>query len=105
MNQAIDRQIDSRRSLSKLNRINACLKKLSRNLIPLNYTSVGPFDHDLAIPILPLPGLGSVSRLSQLNPQEEDFKFLKTELIRQQNRVVHLFNQCCEAIQELGPEG
>jgi hypothetical protein len=66
---------------------------------------VGPFDHDLAIPIPPLPGLGSVSRLSQLNPQEEDFKFLKTELIRQQNRVVHLFNQCCEAIQELGLEG
>jgi len=105
MNQAIDRQIDSRRSLSKLNRINACLIKLSRNLIPLNYTSVGPFDHDLAIPIPPLPGLGSVSRLSQLNPQEEDFKFLETDLIHQQNRVVHHFNQCCEAIQELGLEG
>jgi hypothetical protein len=103
LNRMIDRDIPSRRNPHQWDRVNSCLMKVSRNLIPLVYTSGEPFDHDLAIPLSPIPTLAAFSGLSQFNPQEEDFKFLETELIRKQNRVCHLLHQASEAIQESIP--
>ena len=103
LNRMIDQEITSKRKPLKWDRLNSCLMKVSRNLIPLNYTSGEPFDHDLAVPMPPLPALAAFARLSQLNPQEDDFKFLETELIRKQNRVCHLLQQASEAIQESIP--
>jgi len=102
LNRVIDVEIESKGKESMRNRINSCLMELSRNLIPLHYNFVGPFDHDLAVPLPPVPVLQSLSMLSKMNSDKDDFKFLKTELMRSQNRVIHHFNQCIEAISGLG---
>jgi hypothetical protein len=103
LNRMIDQDIPLKRNPHQWDRVNSCLMKASRNLIPLTYTSGEPFDHDLAIPMPPIPTLAAFSGLSQFNPQEEDFKFLETELIRKENRVCHLLHQASEAIQESIP--
>jgi hypothetical protein len=76
--------------------------RLSRNLINLNYNFVGPFDHDPAVPLAPLPALQSILLLPKMNPNGNDFKFLKTELTRLETRVIHHLNQSSEAILSLG---
>jgi hypothetical protein len=100
LNRMIDQEITSRRKSFKWDRINSCLMKVSRNLIPLNYASGEEFDHDLAVPMPPIPTLTALSKLSQWKLQEDDLKFLETELIRKQNRVCHLLHQASEAIKE-----
>lgn len=102
MNKFIDDGIDSGKKSIWRNRINDCLMALSRKLITINYNFMGPFDHDLAVPLPPIPALQSISILSRLDAEKDDFKFLGTELIRQQNRVIHSLNQSSEAILELG---
>ncbi|MFN3622202.1 MAG: M28 family metallopeptidase, partial [Nitrososphaerales archaeon] len=44
--------------------VNQCIKRLGRLLVPINYSKVGPFDHDLAIPLPALPILDGVERLA-----------------------------------------
>jgi hypothetical protein len=102
LNRRIDSDIVLRRKPSGQDKINSCLMTLSRNLIHLNYNFVGPFDHDLAVPLAPVPALQSISLLSRMNPNENDFKFLKTELTRLENRVIHYLNQSSEAVLSLG---
>jgi hypothetical protein len=102
LNRAIDVDIESKGKESRQEKINSCLMELSRNLVLLNYNFVGPFDHDLAVPLPPVPVLQSFSILSKMNSDQDDFKFLKTELARCQNRVIHHFNRCIEAISGLG---
>jgi len=68
---------------------NEALKKLGRILIPVNYTKVGRFDQDLAVPIPPIPGLEPVSTLAELKPGSNEYRFLATRLRREANRVLH----------------
>jgi hypothetical protein len=102
LNRKIDGDIVLKRKTFMQDKINSCLMTLSRNLIHLNYNFVGPFDHDLAVPLAPVPAFQSISLLSKMNPNENDFKFLETELTRLENRVIHLLNQSSEAILGLG---
>lgn len=81
-------------------KLNRCLKKLGRSLIPVNYTYSGEFEHDLAIPIPPMPGLQAVVQLAELDPKGDSFRFLRTELLRQGNRVAHALALATEAIAE-----
>jgi hypothetical protein len=102
LNRKIDSDIVLKRKPFGQDKINACLMKLSRNLIHLNYNFVGAFDHDLAVPLAPVPAFQSISLLPKMNPNEDNFKFLKTELTRLENRVIHHLNQSSEAILGLG---
>jgi hypothetical protein len=103
LNRTIDQYITSKGKPLKWDQVNSCLMEVSRKLIPLNYTAGEPFDHDLAIPMPSIPTLAAFSKLPQLNPRVDDFKFLETELIRKQNQVCHLLHQASEAIQESIP--
>jgi len=102
LGKVIDSDTIMKRKTSWQYEINSCLMKLSRNLINLNYNFVGPFDHDLAVPLPPVPVLQSISLLPKMNPNEDDFKFLKTELTRLENRAIHHLNQSSETILSLG---
>ena len=102
LNRKIDSDIVLKRKTFGQDKINSCLMTLSRNLINLNYNFVGPFDHDLAVPLALVPAFQSISLLSKMNPNENDFKFLKTELTRLENRVIHHLDQSSEAILGLG---
>ena len=70
-------------------RANELLLALGRLLIPVGYTRGGPFEHDLALGVEPLPGLADAARLGALDPAGDDFRFLQTRLARERNRVEH----------------
>jgi len=82
----------------ELARINGCLMKLSRILNPVLYTISGKFDHPPAVPTPLLPVLQPVSRLVSLDPDSDEFKFLRTQLARDRNRVSHALSLAVEQI-------
>ena len=73
--------------------VNDVIKKLGRILIPINYTKTGQFDHDLAIPIPPIPVLSDVEKLGKLDPMSDEYRFLYTRLRREYNKVAHALSQ------------
>jgi hypothetical protein len=102
LNRAIDDAKLPKGASVRIEGINSCLMKVSRNLVWLNYHGTGPFDQDPAVPLPPVPLLEPVSMLSKLDPRSDDFKFLKNEIVRLENRVVHSFHQASESILESG---
>ncbi|MBX5445151.1 M28 family peptidase [Sphaerobacter sp.] len=69
--------------------VNDLLMDLSRLLIPVNYTRSGPFEHDLALGTVPVPGLAQAAELARLDPASDEFRFLHAKLVRERNRVEH----------------
>ena len=67
--------------------VNRALMELGRILVPINYTEAGPFGHDLALHTPAVPLLHGASRLAQLDPDGEDHRFLRTQLVRHRNHV------------------
>jgi hypothetical protein len=53
----------------------------------VDYTRTGEFEHDLAVPTEPLPGLADCRKLPGLAGDEDGYHFLRTRLIRERNRV------------------
>lgn len=80
--------------------VNRCLKRISRALIPVDYTRTGQFGQDLAVPTSPLPGLRPVGTLATLDPDSDDYHFLRTALVRERNRLVHGLNEAVRAVDE-----
>jgi hypothetical protein len=74
---------------------NAKLIALGRVLIPVNYTVAGPFEQDFALESGALPGLAGARRLLELDRASSEYRFLKTRLIRERNRILA---GVCEAI-------
>jgi hypothetical protein len=66
---------------------NQALVDLGRILVPLNYTEAGPFEHDLALHVPALPALRGIERLARLDPQTDEHRFLRTQLVRRTNLV------------------
>jgi hypothetical protein len=87
---------------AEIRAINRQIKGLSRLLIPLTYTEIGAFDHDPAWTIPHLPGLQGASDLAHLEPQSDEFHFLRTQLVRNRNQVAFVIRQ---AIDLLGGDG
>ncbi len=81
-------------------RINRCLRSLGRWLIPLDYTRSGQFDHDLAVPTSPLPGLHPAARLGGMTPGTDEYEFLRTRLLRERNRAVFAVREARRAVQQ-----
>jgi len=78
--------------------INDALMQLGRALIPVTYTAAGPFDHDPAAPVSPIPGLQPAARLGALPPGSDDRKALHVRLVRERNKLVHAINTAIDAI-------
>jgi hypothetical protein len=66
---------------------NQLIADLHRVIIPVNFTATGPYDHDLALGTQPVPGLGEVKQLAELSPESTEYRFLRTKLVRERNRV------------------
>lgn len=79
-------------------RLNACIMALGRRLTPINYTLVGEYEHDLALSMQPIPLLQPVRQLAALDPEGDDARFLRTQLVRARNRVWHAFREARNAI-------
>lgn len=80
--------------------INDCLMRLCRILNPVLYTISGKFEQDPAISAPLLPGLQAVARLPALQTVPNEFRFRKTQLARERNRVVHALHQATVLINE-----
>jgi hypothetical protein len=80
--------------------LNRCLMKLSRVLMPVNYSATDPFDMDLAVPIPPLPRLQPVARLAAMDSKSHDFKFLERKMVRERNRVCYALEEAAGLIEE-----
>jgi hypothetical protein len=79
------------------NILNACLKRLSRALVPLASTARGTYGHDV-YGYTPqgtmIPSLYDVPRLGKLAADSEARWMLETRLIRERNRVADTLGDC-----------
>lgn len=66
---------------------NQALMDLGRILVPLNYTEAGPFEHDPALHAPALPALQGMLRLGRLDPDGDEHRFLRAQLVRRRNAV------------------
>jgi hypothetical protein len=76
--------------------LNDALMQIGRALVPINYTATGPFDHDPAVPVPPVPLLQPAARLRTLRPDTDDYLTLVTRLVRDRNRVTHAIHTATE---------
>lgn len=81
-------------------RLNTLLLRLSRILVPLNYASADPFDHDLALPLPAVPLLRGANEIGSLDPSSDAHRFLRTRLMRNQNRVTYDLDRATQLIRE-----
>ncbi len=84
----------------RAHRINQCLMEIGHALIPVDYTALGQFDHDLAVPTSPLPGLSRIPELSGLDTSGSDYQLLLTRLRRERNRAIHGIRSARRAIED-----
>jgi len=82
-------------------RINETIKLLGRLLVPINYSKVGPFDQDLAVPIPAVPVLDPIKDLPKLKPTSDEYRFLQTRLRRESNKVSYAFLQAEKSVTRL----
>jgi hypothetical protein len=82
----------------EIKRVNRQMMALSRRLIPITYTEAGPFEHDPAWPIPFLPGLQGARRMAQMNADSNEYRFLKTELVRQRNALMFALREALEVL-------
>ncbi len=73
-------------------------KALSRILIPITYTAAGQFEHDPAWPMPHIPLLSTAPQLAQLDPESDEYQFLKTKLVRNCNAVSFALRQALEIL-------
>jgi N-acetylated-alpha-linked acidic dipeptidase len=66
---------------------NKLLLRLSRILIPINYTKSGRFAHDPALEVPPFPDLAPIKNIHSLKKDSNEYRFLLTQLQRGRNKV------------------
>jgi hypothetical protein len=76
--------------------LNACMKRLSRTLVPLASTAKGTYGHD-PYGYTPqgtmIPSLFDAPRLAEM-PDREDRWMLETQLVRARNRIADALGDC-----------
>src|SRR5262249_23989244 len=82
--------------------LNACMKRLSRSLVPLASTSKGTYGHD-PYGFTPqgtmIPSLFDVPRYVNMRDGEERW-MLETALVRARNHVCDALDDCCTLIND-----
>jgi hypothetical protein len=96
---ALGRTRGTRRQRDAAEAVNTALIRAGRALIPANYTLTGPFDHDRALPVAPLPSLQPAAQLRDLPSGSMERHALHTRLVRERNKVVHAMETAAEAFE------
>lgn len=68
---------------------NRALIETLRAVISLDYTAAGPFGHDPALNLPPVPSLAPLDDLARLPENSGEARFLRVELVRAANRITH----------------
>lgn len=77
---------------------NETIKDLSRTLTRLNFTSDGQFEQDPAYNRPPYPRFERTTLLTQFDEEEDDHRFVQTELQRAQNDAVYELSRLQEKL-------
>ena len=80
--------------------LNQCMMRLSRVLVPVNYSAVDRFELDAAVPVPALPGLQRVANMGAMDRGTWDFKFLERKMVRERNKVCHALEEAVTLIEE-----
>jgi hypothetical protein len=83
-----------------LARINAALMRISRALVPLDYTEGDRFVHDPALPQPPWPVLQKLRDLARAEPNSDAARFLAVAARRARNRLRHALTEAEGALDE-----
>jgi N-acetylated-alpha-linked acidic dipeptidase len=92
------RQVLGKGGTEQTERFNKLHLRLSRLLNPVLFTITGPYEFDPALQMPVLPGLARTSELPMLSGN--DYEFLKTETVRQRNRISDALQTAIELIDE-----
>jgi len=78
--------------------VNRALMRVSRALVPLNYTYGDRFRHDPALDHPPWPALEGLRELAALSPDSPDLPFNAVHARRTRNRIAHALREANEAL-------
>ncbi|HEX3723694.1 MAG TPA: M28 family peptidase [Nitrolancea sp.] len=81
--------------------LNEGLKQISRVVNPVLFTVNGPYDMDPALQMGTLPGLAQIGQLLTLDASSSDYRFLRTKLVRQKNRIEDALEQATKIAQSI----
>ncbi|MDY6764699.1 MAG: M28 family peptidase [Halobacteria archaeon] len=79
-------------------RANETIKRLSRILTRLNFTSEGQYRQDPAVNRPPYPRLAPVERFDEFDRSTDDYRFLQLQLKREQNYIVSELREAKKAV-------
>ncbi|UQR66673.1 M28 family peptidase [Bradyrhizobium sp. C-145] len=80
---------------------NRAILKLSRLLVPLDYTTGNRFAHDPATPLMAWPVIEPIRRLAKTKTGDADEPFAKVDAVRARNRLVHDLREASALVDEL----
>ena len=67
---------------------NSAILRLSRAIVPLDYTRGDRFTHDAALALSAWPALGALRRLAETAPDTDEARFAEVDAVRAGNRVL-----------------
>ncbi|MFQ5778396.1 MAG: M28 family peptidase, partial [Terriglobia bacterium] len=73
--------------------LNRLLLRVSHKLNATLYTAAGRFEQDAATALPILPGLDRARELARLDPGSDRYGFLRTQMVRERNRVAHTLDE------------
>lgn len=82
----------------KVGTANVALRRLGRQLIPLNHKATAPWEQDLALPMEPVPALAAVARLTGLPPMVPAEPY-RVAALRQRNRLTSGLRSAVETVE------
>ncbi len=92
-----------RKNWKRLEKVNQVLLELGRILIPADYTKAERYSHDPAFHIPPFPGLEPIRQISRLSPDTNEHRFLKTQLLRERNKVIDALRRAEKQVENGSP--
>jgi len=85
---ALEKKKKDARPEQEIKRINNCLMKLSRILIPAFSTRGGKYRQDPAgTPFTPFPNLQPLNKLGETDPNSQKYRARTTQLLRERNKI------------------
>jgi len=85
-------------------RVDEAIKELSRQLVRINYVTEGRFEQDPAVHRPPYPSLEPATKLPEMDPGSDEYRFKRWHLKRARNRVVNDLRSARRAVTDILPQ-
>jgi hypothetical protein len=77
--------------------VNRALMRMSRALVPMDYTSGDRFAHDPALALPAWPTLQPLNALAGAAAESDQVRFLTVDAVRARNRLAHALREAVRA--------